>query len=287
MEKGDYRSQGKEESIMRDSSVIRVLNGIYGDIVKGVVEGTNGFGYSFYCSNNTFMECNRRKRVREEKEMNGEYSNRNYTSRISLSNTSSHTITNCTFTGCKTTSTNVTDYAYSCGGALCFYRSSSSTVYSVSITDCIFTSCTAYGWGGAVYCDYASSCVVRGCSFVNCKNTSNGGGGGIYIYESSLCAGVKESNFSSCTSGWGGGVFIFSSNVTGTDCVGGVSYGIVSGCRFSDCNATDLTAGGGSMSLCNISLSTIRSCYLYNCHTSGLGGCFEMEVSDDVAGVTE
>ena len=49
-------------------------NGIYGVIVSGIMEGNNGGGYSFVCSNNTFVECRRSKlHTYVEMEKNEEY----------------------------------------------------------------------------------------------------------------------------------------------------------------------------------------------------------------------
>ena len=58
--------------------------------------------------------------------------------------------------------------------------------------------------------------------------------------------------------------------MTGRDCEGGVEYGIVSGCRFSDCAAT--SDFGGGLWLASISVSTVRSCSIYSCHASTIGG---------------
>ena len=252
----------REECIIRDSKIDGVENGIYGSIVSGVMEGNNGRGYSFISSNNSFVECyGYRREIYDDMEMNEEYKNTNYTSRLSLSTSSSHTITNCTFTNCSSSGN---------GGAI--YFDSSTYTYTVTITSCTFTDCSA-NFGGAVFCYKASCCVVSGCSFVNCTATSSSstGGGGICMYSISTCAGVKDSNISSCTAATeAGGVKIYSSNVTGTDCEGGVEYGIVSGCRFSDCNATNYYGGG--IYLNSISVSTVQSCSFYSCHTSACGG---------------
>ena len=118
---------------------------------------------------------------------------------------------------------------------------------------------------------YPSSCVVKGCSFVNCN--ADKFGGGPYLAHLSLCTELKDSNISLCTAKrGGGGTEIHDSNVTGTDCEGGVEYGIVSGCRFSDCNATGSSDYGGGIRINKISVSTVRSCSFYNCHTSNYGG---------------
>ena len=45
-------------------------------------------------------------------------------------------------------------------------------------------------------------------------------------------------------------------------------YGIVSGCRFSDCNATEYDGGG----IRDISFSAVRSCYIHSCHASRYHG---------------
>ena len=278
--RGIKRGIFREESIISDSCVIGVENGIYGVIVSGIMDGNNGRGYSFISSNNTFVECYRNI-SRHYVEMNEEYKNTKYISRISLSNASSHTITNCTFTKCSTSTTDVSEYPSSCGGALSFL-SSSDTPYRVSITGCIFTSCTAYGWGGAVECLNASWCVVSGCSFDHCRSTYPEGGGGMEIERISSCVGVKDSNISFCSAGWGGGIYIYGSYVT--DCEGGVEYGIVSGCIFSDCNATVSSSGGGGIDLSYLSLSTIRSCYIYRCHAPYGGGiCWDSPTLEQIA----
>ena len=80
-ENGAYGRTKREGSVMRDSSLIRVMNGISGDIVVGVKEG-NRVGDSFYCSNNTFAECDQRQLDRS-KDLNADYSNTNYTTQIS------------------------------------------------------------------------------------------------------------------------------------------------------------------------------------------------------------
>ena len=144
-----------------------------------------GEGYSFVSSNNTIVYSFVRK-IEDGVRMNEGYSNRNFTSRISLSDTSSHTFTNCTFTNC-TSSGN--------GGAISF-SSSTTTTYTLTITSCTFTNCSANLHAGAVYCCNASSCVVSGCSFVNCNSCY---GGCTYMYYISTCVGVKDSNISACT----------------------------------------------------------------------------------------
>ena len=143
----------REECIVSDSLISGGEDGIYGVIVSGIQQGTVS-GYSLECSNSTFIECHR-SQLHQEVEMNEDYSDESFASRISLSNTSSHTFINCTFTHCSTTTTNISSSSSS-GGALSFY-SSSATIYRVTITHCIFTSCTAYGWGGAIYCVYSAS----------------------------------------------------------------------------------------------------------------------------------
>ena len=241
-EKGKRREIRREETDIRESIIFRVEGGIYGVIGGGEMEG-EGEGYSFVSSNNTIVYSYVRK-VDDRVRMNEEYKDTNYTSQISLNNTSSHTFINCTFTSSSS----------AFGGAI-YFNSSSTTTYTVTITSCTFTNCSVGLTGGAVYCSRASSCVVTGCSFVECKSTSDDhSSGGIYMSDISRCAAVKDSNFSSCTASSCGGVYIKSSNVTGSDCEGGVEYGIVSGCRFSDCNATDYHGGG-------ICLDTVLSGY--------------------------
>ena len=271
-EKRGWRGIRREGSIIRDSLIKRVKNGIYGDIVSGIMEGNNGRGYSFISNNNSFIECLRSK-ISHHMEVNEEYKNTNYTTRIVLDTSSSHTITNCTFTNC-------TSSGY--GGAISFEPSSSSSC-TLSITTCSFTNCSASRRGGAVYCYRASLSVVSGCSFVKSKAGSGYYGGGMCMYSIASCAGVKDSNFSSCTSGPAGGICISSSNVTGTECEGGVEYGIVSGCRFSDCNAT--SARGGGIYLGSISVSTVRSCSIYSCHSSTYGGgiCWRDPTSEQIS----
>ena len=256
-ENKEIRGIRREECIIRDCFIIGGENGIYGDIVSGINENI-GDGYVFESNNNTFVECHRRRLLHyRDVWMNEDYSNENYTTRIVLSTTSSHTITNCTFTNCSSSS--------SSGGAL--YFSSYYRTYTITITNCTFSNCSANGYGGAVSCTNASSCIVNRCSFDKC---TGGGGGGIYMKSISSCANVKDSTFSLCSSDYGGGLVLYLCNVT--DCEGGVDYGIVSGSRFSECNATKSSEYGGGINPCDISSSTIRSCYFYKCYSSGYGG---------------
>ena len=194
------------------------INGGENGILTGVMDRSRG-RYSFISTNNT--------------------------SRIAFSTSSSHTFTNCTFTGCTSSGK----------GAAIYFRSSSSTSSTLSITSCTFTNCSASNTH-AVYCLYALSFLVSGCSFVNHKTTLNSAGG-IYIESISNCAGVKDSNFLFCSAGCGGGVFILYVNVTGADCEGGVECGIVSGCRFTHCSSS--TFGGGGLRLNTTSATTILS----------------------------
>ena len=204
--KKEWRRIRREECVLRDSMIVGGENGIYGDIVSGITE-TIGDGYVFVSNNNTFVECHRHRLLHyRDVEMNEDYSNENYTTRIVLSNASSHTVTNSTFTNCSSSN--------SSGGAL--YFSSYYCTYIITITNCTFTNCSASGYGGAIYCKYASSCIVNRCSFDTCTNSD--GGGGIYIGYISSCANVKDSNFSLCSSTCGGGLVLDVSNVTGTAC---------------------------------------------------------------------
>ena len=51
----------REECIMRESKIKGGENGIYGEIVSGIVEGSDGVGYSLVSSNNRFVERNQSK----------------------------------------------------------------------------------------------------------------------------------------------------------------------------------------------------------------------------------
>ena len=251
-------------SVMRDCMSSDEVMGIYGEILSGLIQDNNGISYSFVSSNNSFVACYRNRLHPYMEEKNTDYKDTQYTSKLSLSSSSSHTFSNCTFIDC-------TDSWY--GGAI-YFNSSNTTTYTLTITSCTFTNCSASFTGGAVCCVYVSSCVVSGCSFVKCKSTREYGGA-LYMSRISSCAGVKDSNISSCTAYCGGGVSISSINVTGTDCEGGVEYGIVSGCRFSNCNTTYSSGQsylGGGLSLSGISVSTVRSCSFSSCYAYGYGG---------------
>ena len=80
----------------------------------------------------------------------------------------------------------------------------------------------------ALFCKYSSSCLLSGCSFDNCSSKYPMGCRCIALNDIANCGGVKDSNATSCTAGWGGGVYIVRTNVTGTNCEGGMEYGVVS-----------------------------------------------------------
>ena len=110
---------------------------------------------------------------------------------------------------------------------------------------------------------------MSGCTLDNCTPADEGGGCFDMADLSSWC-GVKNSNVSVCSASWGGGVCIYYSNVTGGDCEGRVEYGIVSGCRFSDCSAT--SCEGGGIEAVDVSASTVRSCSFCTCSANTYGG---------------
>ena len=123
-----------------------------------------------------------------------------------------------------------------------------------------------------MYCEYASSCVVSGCSFTQCESSS-GYGGGLCLYYISACTLVKNSTFDNCTVYYGGGgLGIYYSNVTQSACDEGVSGGIVSGCSFTLCASTASSYDGGGVHLNQISVSPIHSCSFTSCHSSNNGG---------------
>ena len=246
-------------SVLKDCLSSDGVMGIYGEIVSGIAQENNGIGYSFTSSNNTFIECYR-NRLYHDMDKNTDYNNQEYTTQLNLSTSASHSFNHCTFTDC-------TPSVYG-GGAICFNPSTPTTTTStITISSCTFTGCTA-GNGGAVCCGYTSSCVVSGCSFVNCNATSYQGGS-INLDHISTCAAVKDSNISSCKASYGGGMFFTSCNVTGKDCEGGVEYGIVSGCHISGCNASST---GGGIYIQGVSITTIRSSYFYSCYSYNYGG---------------
>ena len=176
----------REECVLRDSWIIGAENGIYGGIVSGIKE-ENEEVYSFICHNNTISHSYRSDLLNPVR-TNEDYKDTNFTTRIVFNSSSSHTFTNCTFTSCASPTH---------GGAICFFFSSSSSsshFSTIHITHCTFTNCSVDQIGHSVYCRYASSCVVSGCSFVNSKIGSNGGGG-VYLLNITSCVAVKDSSF--------------------------------------------------------------------------------------------
>ena len=256
----------REECILSQSSIIGGENGIYGAIVTGLMEG-NGGGYSFECTNNTFREC-QHYNLHRHAEMNPDYTDRSFTSRFGLSNSYSYTFTNCSFNRCYSSSTS--DPSAANGGAICF-RGSSYTYNTLTVTRCTFTSCYAYGHGGAIQSAYSASTVVTSCSLYNCSTVTEYLGGGVSVAYHTSCVAVKDSNITSCTSGAGGGVYFTADNSTGS-CVGGVNSGIVSGCRISKCSSTSTSYSGGGVLLQNVSVSTVRSCSFSSCSAYYYGG---------------
>ena len=259
-EKRGRRGCKREESIMCDSYMIGVEDGIYGRIVSGGMEG-NEVCYSFLCSNNTFLECYRSNYLYHDR-MNEEIKDSNYTYQTILTTTSSYIITNCTFTQCTASDSEVSLKSPGNGGALYFYAS---TLASITITSSLFSNCSASGYGGAIFCCGCGWCVMSGCSIDECTQ-SGIGGGALFMGYTPYCTAVKDSNITSCVSSYAGGLFLQYNKLTRNECEGRVEYGIVSGCSITECNA--LTSVGGGLFMQNTSVATIRSCSFCSCKSA-------------------
>ena len=252
---------GSIKSFMEDSLVNDCDEAIGGTIANLISTDV----CEFLCQNCSFIVSTRSIHYTSSK-MNGNYSNTTYSSQTSLGK-SSHSFTNCTFKNCSA-SGKTNNYSGN-GGAICYYQNQK-TSYSITVTSCSFSDCSAVGWGGAILIKYAASCIVNTCSFSNCSSTGKNKGGAVDMEHLSTCEAVKNSNVTSCTAGSAGGVQIYSC-VLGNNCEGGVNYGIISDCLFSGCNTTNETTDGegGGTYLAVYSTYSFRSCLFSQCKSSG------------------
>jgi predicted outer membrane repeat protein len=154
------------------------------------------------------------------------------------------------------------------GGMLCWDS-------SLTITNCSFSSNSAY-YGGGLLCEDYSSPTVTNCSFSN-NSTGGGSGGGMYCrYSNSTitdCTFVGNTAFG----GGGGGLSFRDANATITNCMfignlaqegGGISIGsataTITDCTFSG-NSASVEGGGGGGIKCGGDLNTT----ITNCTFSG------------------
>ena len=122
--------------------------------------------------------------------------------------------------------------------------------------------------GGGIYCYYASSPTISGCTIEG--NTANSNGGGIYCGWDSFPTITNCTIEGNTSYNYGGGIYCWDSFPTITDCdfinnsadFGGGIYCIISNPTITGCTISSNTAifGGGGGIRCYASSPTISGC---------------------------
>ena len=128
---------------------------------------------------------------------------------ISTDNLPKVNITNSLFNSCS-----AAVYPYGGVGAVLIIHCSQPL-----IQDCLFTSCTSFGDGGAVYlyygyCSWNNGIAVQNSRFVSCKctgeSTGDGAdGGGLMTYANEQLIGIHNCLFSHCYCYKGAGIYLY------------------------------------------------------------------------------
>ncbi|KAH7818147.1 uncharacterized protein MONOS_3945 [Monocercomonoides exilis] len=235
----------------------------------GIVPSLNSPSSSLDASNTSFVGCYRSQNVA----ISGSEGNPSKQARQLITDNGANSFTWCEWNGSNTTGRSGSSSAENSNGGAIYMNDKASGTLSVKF--CSFNDCSAYSYGGGIFCVSINSVKIENNSFNACT-AQNCYGGGMYARSISTCVRISGCEFQKCSAyGWGGGLYFENLNVSGTGCIGTESgkgeSACVFECSFTSCSLT--TTGGGGMLCQSVPVVfKMRSLQFISCNAKEKGG---------------